>query len=258
MNRLKGKNIVITGASSGIGRVCAEKCASLKANLVLIARRISRLTDLKEELEKKYGISVMTLKIDVTDREEVQNLERELRSASIHPDVLINSAGMASGNDRLYEGRFEDWDRMIDTNIKGLLNISRIIIPLMVERDRGHVINISSIAGHQVYPKGNVYSATKFAVRVLTESMNADLLGTSIRVSCISPGMVRTEFSDVWFSGDKEKVEKLYKGYTPLAAEDVADAILFVINAPEHVNVLEIFLVPTAQRNSYSLHRKDE
>lgn len=258
MNRIEGKHVIITGASSGIGRACAIKCALLKANLVLLARRIEKLEELKKELEMKYNVPVVVMQLDVTDRAAMKKLHQELRSSSIFPEVLINSAGVASGNDKFHEGHFEDWDRMIDTNIKGLLNISRTIIPFMVEKNKGHIINIGSIAAYQVYPRGNIYSATKFAVRALTESMNTDLLGTNIRVSCVSPGMVKTEFAGVWFNGDKKKAEKVYKGYEPLAAEDVADAISFVINAPENVNVLEIFLLPTAQRNSYCLHREWE
>jgi len=256
MNRIEGKYIVITGASSGIGRACAEKCAAQKANLILLARRIERLRSMKEELEGKCGISVMVRQVDISDREAVQAFARELTFQSIYPDVLINNAGMASGHSKLHEGDFDAWDRMIDTNIKGLLNVSRTILPLMVEKNRGHVVNISSIAGHQIYPGGNVYSATKFFTRVLTEGMNIDLMGTKIRVSCISPGMVNTEFPDVWFNGNKEMVAKVYSGYQPLDAEDVADAIVYVINAPEHVNVFEMFMLPTAQRNSYCLYRE--
>ncbi|MFH1081286.1 MAG: SDR family NAD(P)-dependent oxidoreductase [Pseudomonadota bacterium] len=256
MNRIEGKQIIITGASSGIGRVCAEKCAAMKANLILLARRMDRLMAMKEDLEGRYGISVMARQVDIGNRKVVQEFARELISQSIYPDVLINNAGMASGHSKLHEGDFDAWDKMIDTNIKGLLNVSRTILPLMVEKNRGHVVNISSIAGHQIYPGGNVYSATKFFTRVLTEGMNIDLMGTKIRVSCISPGMVNTEFPDVWFNGDKEMIAKVYSGYQPLAAEDVADAILYIINAPEHVNVFEMFILPTAQRNSYCLHRE--
>lgn len=258
MNRIEGKNVVITGASSGIGRACAEKCAAAKANLILLARRIERLSAIKTELESRYGISVMTTRTDITDRQAVQAFGRELTARSIHPDILINNAGMASGHSKFHEGDFAAWDRMIETNIKGLLNVSRTLIPMMVEKNRGHVVNVSSIAGHQMYPGGNVYSATKFTTRVLTEAMNIDLMGTKIRISCISPGMVNTEFPDVWFNGDKEMAARVYSGYQPLEADDVADAILYIINAPEHVNVHEMFILPTAQRNSYCLHRESK
>jgi NADP-dependent 3-hydroxy acid dehydrogenase YdfG len=254
--RMEGKWVVITGASAGIGRACADLCASPKANLILLARRIEKLTALKAELETAWGVSVMIRQVDITDRQGVQRFAEDLRSASLYPDVLINNAGMSAGYDKLLEGRFEDWDLMIDTNIKGLLNISRMIIPLMVEKNRGHVVNIGSVAGHQVYPRGNVYSATKSAIRALTEAMNIDLYGTNIRVSSVSPGFVRTEFLDLWFQGDEKRVDRFYKGFEPLTAEDVAETVFFIVNAPEHVNVQEVLVMPTAQRNAYLVHRE--
>ncbi len=257
MSRIKGKQVIITGASSGIGMACAEKFASAGANLVLAARRLERLEDLKENLVKRFGISVVARRLDVRDRAAVEKFSGELEALSIPPDVLINNAGLASGMDRLQEGDFEDWDRMIDTNIKGILNVSRFLIPGMVARNSGHVVNVGSLAGHQVYPRGNVYNATKFAVRALTEGMSVDLLGTNIRVSCVSPGAVHTEFSEVRFHGDRERSEKVYKGYASLTAEDVAEAVFFIINAPEHVNILEMVVLPTAQRNVYCWHREE-
>ena len=257
MSRIKGKQVIITGASSGIGLACAEKCASAGANLVLAARRLERLEALKKDLVKSCGVSVVVRCLDVRDRAAVEKFSGELEALSIPPDILINNAGLASGLDRLQEGDFEDWDRMIDTNIKGILNVSRFLIPRMVARNSGHVVNVGSLAGHQVYPRGNVYNATKFAVRALTEGMSVDLLGTNIRVSCVSPGAVHTEFSEVRFHGDRERSENVYKGYDPLTAGDIAEAVFFIINAPEHVNILEMVVLPTAQRNVYCWHRED-
>lgn len=258
MNRIEGKNVVITGASSGIGRACAVLFASYDVNLILIARRIDQLKALKEELEAKRSVSVVERALDVRDRNAIEKFADELKSLSLRPDILINNAGLSAGLDKIHEGNFEDWDRMIDTNIKGLLNVSRCLIPMMVEHNSGHVVNIGSIAGYQVYPRGNVYNATKFAVRALTEGMNADLLGTRIRVSSVSPGAVHTEFSQVRFHGDKQRADAVYQGYTALCAEDIAEAVLFVVNAPDHVNVQEIVIMPTAQRNVYCWDRSDE
>lgn len=257
-NRIKGKWIFITGASSGIGEGCARKCAALGANLILAARRMERLLALSEELTGAHGVAVLCRQLDVRDREDVAQYVRELKEKGIVPDVLINNAGLAAGMGKLHEGSFEDWDRMMDTNVKGLLNVSRAVIPLMVEKNRGHVVNVGSIAGHQVYPGGNVYNASKFAVRALSEGMNVDLLGTDIRVSMVSPGAVRTEFSDIRFHGDRKKADRVYEGYTPLSGEDVAECILFIINAPEHVSVQNLIVTPTAQRNVYSVHRGDK
>jgi 3-hydroxy acid dehydrogenase/malonic semialdehyde reductase len=256
MNRIQAKNVIITGASSGIGGACAVAFASHRVNLVLLARRVDRLNALKEELERNSA-KVVVRALDVRDRNAVKIFADELKGLSLLPDILINNAGLSAGLDKLHEGSFEDWDRMIDTNIKGLLNVSRHIIPMMVKQNSGHVVNVGSIAGYQVYPRGNVYNATKFAVRALTEGMNADLLGTRIRVSSVSPGAVHTEFSQVRFHGNRERAESVYRGYTPLCPEDIAAAVLFVVNAPEHVNVQEIVITPTAQRNVYCWDRNE-
>jgi len=250
MDRIKGKTVLITGASSGIGLACAEAFAQRDASLVLAARRLERLEELRGKLSRR-NISVRIRRLDVRDRDDVLEFAAELKKDGICPDILVNNAGLSAGLDKLHEGDFEDWDRMIDTNVKGLLNVSRAVIPMMVERNAGHVVNIGSMAGRQVYPGGNVYNATKFAVRALTEGMNVDLLGTKVRVSCVSPGAVHTEFSEVRFHGDRERAAKVYQGYEPLTAADVADAVLYVTNAPERVNVLELLILPTAQRNVY-------
>lgn len=255
MDRINGKSVLITGAGSGIGYACAEAFADRGAHVILAARRLERLEELRGRLSGGKA-SVLIRRLDVRERQDVLKFAAELKQSGIIPDILVNNAGLSAGLDKLHEGDFEDWDRMIDTNIKGLLNMSRAIVPLMVERNSGHIVNIGSMAGHQVYPGGNVYNATKYAVRALTEGMSIDLLGTKVRVSCVSPGAVHTEFSEVRFHGDRERAEKVYQGYEPLTAGDVADAVLYVTNTPEHVNILEILMLPTAQRNVYCWHRE--
>lgn len=256
MSRVSGKLVLVTGASSGIGEACARRCAADGANLVLWARREDRLARLAAELERAHGVSVAVGAVDVRDRAAVNRAAAELIGAGRIPDVLINNAGLAAGMSKVFEGDVDDWDRMIDTNLKGLLNVTRAILPAMVARRRGHIVNIGSTAGHLSYPMGNVYSATKAGVRALTEGMNLDVADTPIRVSCVDPGFVETEFSEVRFHGDREKAKAVYRGFTPLSAADVADAIAYVVNLPEHVNVLDMILVPTAQRNVYVVDRK--
>ena len=257
-NRIKGKWVFITGASSGIGESCARKCAAMGANIIVGARRMERLLVLKEQLSAEYGVTVLCRRLDVRDRDDVFRFVEDLKGQGIVPDILINNAGLASGLEKLHEGKFDDWDRMMDTNVTGLLNVSRAVLPLMVALNRGHVVNVGSIAGYQVYPGGNVYNASKFAVRALSEGMNVDLLGTEIRVSAVNPGAVRTEFSDIRFHGDREKADRVYEGYAPLSGDDVAECILFIINAPDHVNVQNLTVTPTAQRNVYTVSRKEK
>lgn len=258
MNRIKGKVVLITGASSGFGAACARLCAARGASLILWARRADRLSALAEEIAGEHGAAVRTDAVDVRDRDRVERAVADVCAAGLVPDVLVNNAGLAAGLDLLHEGDHDDWDRMIDTNVKGLLNVTRAVLPRMVERNRGHVVNIGSVAGHMVYPKGNVYNATKFAVRALNQAMSIDLIGTDVRVSSVDPGAAETEFSLVRFHGDAEKADAVYDGFEPLRAEDVADAVLYVINAPPHVNVAEMVLMPTAQRNPYVLHRQEK
>jgi serine 3-dehydrogenase len=255
VSRVAGKLVLITGASSGIGEACARRFAAEGAHLALWARRIERLEGLGAELRRAHGVSVRLARVDVRDRAAVDRAAAELVAAEQVPDILINSAGLAAGLSKVQEGDPDDWDRMIDTNLKGLLNVTRAILPQMVARHRGHVVNIGSTAGHLTYPMGNVYSATKAGVRALSEGMNLDVAGTPIRVSCIDPGFVETEFSEVRFHGDAARAKAVYRGFTPLTANDVADAILYVVNLPEHVNVLDMILVPTAQRNIYVVDR---
>lgn len=258
MRQLDGRLILVTGASAGIGEACARCFAACGADLVLWARREGRLARLAAELVQEHGVRVQTGAVDVRDRQRVAAEAEALAGAGRVPDVLLNNAGLASGLDLLHEGDHEDWDRMIDTNLKGLLNVTRAILPAMVERGTGHVINIGSTAGHQVYPKGNVYNATKFGVKALSEGMNLDVAGTAIRVSSVDPGFVETEFSVVRFHGDEERAEAVYQGFRPLSGDDVADVVLFTATRPAHVNVHDVVLLPTAQRNVYVLDRRED
>ncbi len=256
MERLKDKIVFITGASSGIGRACAEAFAGEKANLILAARRFERLKEEAERLEKTYGIKTRIIKLDVRDFNEVKQAVDGLGGDWNKVDVLVNNAGLARGFDKIYEGNLASWEEMIDTNLKGLLYVTRNILPGMVERKRGHVINIGSTAGHEVYPNGNVYCATKFAVNALTRGIRMDCLEHGIKVSTVDPGMVETEFSIVRFSGSKERADKVYEGLDPLTASDIADAVVYCATRPEHVNINEVILTPLAQASSTQVIRK--
>ena len=256
MELLKNKIVLITGASSGIGKACSIAFAKEGANLILAARRLDRINNMSVSLKKDYGSKVLTLELDVRDYKNVKDIFGNLPEEWKKIDILINNAGLARGSSRLYEGEIDHWEEMIDTNIKGLLYVTRMILPGMVEREKGHVINIGSTAGHEVYLNGNVYCATKYAVNALTQSIRLDVLDKNIKVSTVDPGMVKTEFSDVRFSGDKEKVEKVYDGIIPLSAEDVAEAVLFSATRPSHVNINEIIITSTAQASSTQVYRK--
>jgi 3-hydroxy acid dehydrogenase/malonic semialdehyde reductase len=255
MNRIKGKLALVTGATSGFGLATARRLAADGANLVLWARRQERLDSIAPEL-RKLGVNVRTDVVDVRDRSLVNSVADDLVRAGLVPDILLNNAGLAAGLSGVQDGDPDDWDRMIDTNIKGLLNVTRALLPHMIARNAGHIVNIGSTAGHQTYPKGNVYNATKFGVRALTEGMNLDVAGTALRVSAVDPGFAETEFSVVRFHGDAERAKSVYKGFQPLSAEDVADVIMYVLNLPEHVNILNCIVMPTAQRNIYVVDRK--
>ena len=255
-DRLKDKRVLITGASAGFGAACAHAFAARGSHLELWARRGEKLDGLRSEIAKAHRVEVYTLVIDVRDRNAVKEAVADLYGAGRHVDVLVNNAGLASGMDPIHEGDYDDWDAMIDTNLKGLLNVSREVMPHMVARNAGHVINIGSVAGYIAYPRGNVYCATKFAVRGLSECMNIDMFGTKVRVSSVDPGAAETEFSLVRFHGDEERANKVYDGFEALSAEDVADAVVYVAGAPEHVNVSKLVLMPTAQRNPYMIHRE--
>ncbi len=256
MNSLKNKIVLITGASSGIGKACASAFAKEGADLILTARRLERLNDIAESLIKRNNIKVLTFEIDVRNNETVKNIISSLPQEWKEIDILINNAGLARGFSKIYEGEVEHWEQMIDTNIKGLLYMTRQVLPSMVNRKTGHIINIGSTAGHEVYASGNVYCATKYAVNALTQSIRLDVLDKNIKVSTVDPGMVNTEFSEVRFSGDKGKAEKVYEGLIPLAAEDVAEAVLFCATRPPHVNINEVILTCTAQASSTQVYRE--
>ncbi len=256
MVSIKDQVVLITGASSGIGAACARMFAEARTKLILAARRRDRLEQLAEELDQEYATPIHLLELDVRDRTQVETAIASLPEPWSHIDILINNAGLSRGLDKLYQGQVEDWEEMIDTNIKGLLYVTRCVVPGMVNRDRGHVVNIGSIAGHQTYPNGNVYCGTKAAVRAISEGLKQDLLGTQIRVSSVDPGLVETEFSVVRFHGDSDRANKVYQGLTPLTPEDIADVVLFCATRPPHVNLSEILLVPTDQASPTLVHRR--
>lgn len=246
---------LVTGASAGIGEACAKQLGRDGANLILWARRKERLVRLASEIADESGVTVDIGSIDVRDHESVFKEADQLRAHGLSPDIVINNAGMGAGMLPVQEGKVEDWNRMIDTNIKGLLFVTRAFLPDMVERNHGHLVNIGSIAGRQVYPRGNVYNATKYAVQALTEGTNIDVLGTKVRVSSVNPGLVETEFSLVRFEGDKTRAEAVYEGFDVLKGHDVAEVVLFVVNAPPHVNVADVLVFATDQRSIHHIHR---
>lgn len=249
------KIALITGASSGIGEACARKFAEGGYDLILTARRAEKLAELKAELEAE-GTKVKTLTFDVRDAEAaetaVDSLEPEWRKI----DVLINNAGLALGLDKEYEGDPDDWNTMIDTNIKGLLTMTRLIVPGMVERNEGHVINIGSVAGDAAYAKGNVYCATKAAVKTITDGLRIDLAETAVRVTNLKPGLVETNFSNVRFHGDNQRADNVYKGITPLTGADIADVAFYAAAAPKHVQIAEVLILATHQASGSVIYRK--
>ncbi len=249
------KTAIITGASSGIGQACAEIFAKGNWNIVVTARRIEKLDELKKRLMQQYPIQVFTLELDVRKSDSGNTLAAFIAQHQLNPDLLINNAGLASGLDPIHKGQADDWEAMIDTNLKGLLYITRAISPLMVERRSGHIINIGSIAGKEAYANGNVYCATKHAVDGLTKAMRLDLVSFGIRVTQIAPGAAETEFSQVRFHGDNQRAENVYKGYIPLKALDIADAIWYCANVPTHVNINDLVIMPTAQAAATVIHK---
>jgi len=248
--------VLITGASSGIGAACARAFAASGAKLILGARRLDRLTQIAEQLKQNFDVPVHVMQLDVCDRPQIDSCLTSLPPGWESIDILINNAGLSRGLDKLQEGSIQDWEEMIDTNLKGLLYMTRAILPGMVSREHGHIINIGSVAGHQTYPNGNVYCATKAAVRALSEGLRMDLLGTSVRVSSVDPGMVETEFSEIRFRGNSERAQKVYQGAVPLTAEDIADVVLFCATRPPHVNISEVLVMPTDQASPTMLHRR--
>lgn len=256
MKDKQNKLAFITGASSGIGAACARKFAQHGLNLLLCARRAERVAKLAKELEHHYAIKTHVLQLDVRRYPEVQQKISSLPTAWQNIDILVNNAGLAAGLEKIHEANLDDWENMLDTNIKGLLYVSQIVLKNMLSRNHGHIINIGSVAGHEVYPKGSVYCASKHAVHALTQAFKMDLLGTNIRVSTVDPGMVETEFSLVRFKGDQERAKQVYAGMQPLTAEDIADAIYYCASRPAHVNILEMVILPTAQAAATQVYRK--
>jgi len=253
---LKNNIVFITGASSGIGKACAHAFAAVGAHLILCARRLHLLEALSTEIKQLHAVDIYTLKLDVCDHNAVIEAIAHLPLKWQSIKVLINNAGLAVGLDPLQAGDVNDWEEMINTNIKGLLYVTRALLPRMVEENKGHIINIGSISGHVVYPKGAVYCATKHAVRALSSGMRMDLLDTKIRVSSIDPGATHTEFSTTRFKGDKERAAAVYEGITPLTADDIADAVLYCASRPPHVNIDEILIMPTDQASATLFSRK--
>ena len=255
---LKNSIVFITGASSGIGKACAHTFAAEGARLLLAARREDRLRSEVPALKAAGAADVHTLTLDVQDRTSVATTLEQLPQPWQDIDILVNNAGLSRGLDKLYEGKPDDWEQMIGTNVMGLLYVTRAIVPGMVKRGRGHIINLGSTAGEMTYPNGAVYCASKAAERSINDGLRQDLLGTPLRVTSIDPGMVETEFSEVRFHGDKERAGKVYQGVTPLTPEDVADAILWAVTRPDHVNIARVLLTPVDQANSLLINRKPQ
>ena len=247
------KTILITGATSGIGLAAAKKLANEKNQLILCGRRQHKLDEISKELSK--SAKILSLCFDVSDKDEVNRLLEDLPKEFNTVDVLINNAGNAHGLDTIQDGSLDDWDNMFDSNVKGLLYVSRVLMPKMIEKQNGHIINIGSLAGREVYEKGNIYCATKHAVNAISKAMRIDLNETGIKVSEINPGLVETDFSNVRFKGDIDRAEKVYQGYKALEAKDIADIIEFVINRPSHVNIADILVLPQAQATSSIINK---
>lgn len=257
MYSLKDKIVFITGASAGIGAACAEQFAATGAKLALAARRKERVDELAARLVKEHGIEVLTLRLDVRNMGVVTRVIEDLPGHWRNIDVLVNNAGLARGFEPIQDGDGRDWDEMIDTNVKGLLYVTRAVLPQMVERGSGHVINIGSIAGSEVYPNGVVYCSTKAAVEAISKGLRLDLHGAGVRVTNIEPGMVETEFSNVRFHGDDARADKVYRGVQPLTADDVADTVVYAATRAPHVNIDSIMLKPVAQAYATMVAREE-
>jgi 3-hydroxy acid dehydrogenase / malonic semialdehyde reductase len=253
---MKGRIVFVTGASSGIGAATAMEFARHGAKLLLCARRLERLQAMEAELRDAGAADLLLMEIDVRDREAVKRVLTGMPEAWRSIDVLVNNAGLSRGLTKLYEDDIENWEEMIDTNVKGLLYVTRAIVPGMVERNHGHVINLGSIAGHMAYANGGVYCATKAAERFISDGLRIDVNGTAVRVTSIDPGMVETDFSKVRFRGDAERAAKTYQNVDPLQAEDIADAIVWAATRPAHVSIQSVVLTPTAQANPFVLTRR--
>ncbi len=249
---------MVTGATSGIGYATALTLAKNKYNVIIIGRRESKLKEAKENIRSQSKSDILSIQCDVRNAEDVTYKIKGIPSEWKNIDVLVNNAGLAAGLDPIQNGQINDWEKMIDTNIKGLLYVTKSVIQNMIERNTGHIVNIGSIAGKEVYAKGNVYCATKHAVDALNKGMRIDLLPHHIKVTSIAPGNVETEFSEVRFKGNKARANKVYEGYTPLFGEDIAEAVLFAVTRPPHVNINDMLIMPTAQANVNHLHREQQ
>lgn len=250
------KIVFITGATSGFGKACAEKFAAHQYNIIITGRRTERLHQLQKELESAFSIKVLPLVFDVQKRKEVADVIEKLPESWKQIDVLINNAGLAAGRDSFDEANLDDWDTMIDTNVKGLLYVSKAIVPFMKARKQGHIINMGSIAGKEVYEKGNAYCASKFAVDAINKAMRIDLLPYNIKVTGIHPGAAETEFSLVRFKGNKEAADKIYQGFTPLTAADVAEVVFYTTTLPAHVCINDLVVTPTAQASAVNFYKQ--
>ena len=253
---VKNNIVLITGATAGIGKACAELFAEHGSRIILAARRTDRLREIAADLKSRFNAETFELTVDVSQSAQVEQAIKSLPENWRAVDILINNAGMARGVDKIHEASVSDWEEMINTNIKGLLYMSRAVIPGMVARGRGHIVNLGSIAGHQVYPGGNVYCATKHAVDALTKGMQIDLVDTPVRVTTVDPGMVETEFSMVRFRGDEQRAKKVYENIEPLTGRDIAETVLFAVTRPAHVNISEVIIMPTNQANATAVYRK--
>lgn len=254
-HRLKGLRAIVTGATAGIGQAIATQLAETGCHLILMGRRQDRLEALATSLEQEFGIEVSYTAFDVRDRDACVRFADSLQGPI---DILINNAGLALGFDGIQSANMDHWDTMIDTNVKGLLYMSRLISPIMVKQAKGHILNIGSLAGHEAYANGSAYCATKFAVRAINEAMKKDLHGSGVRVSMVSPGLVNTEFSRVRFEGDQERANSVYAGMEPLTAQDIAEIVLFSLSRPSHVNILDTLVIPTDQSGSTMVHKKQQ
>ncbi len=254
---MKRKTALITGATSGIGEGCARKFAQGGYDIVITGRRQERLEALRQELTAQYGVDVLAAAFDVSDREAAVKAVEEIVSHCGKIDVLVNNAGLARGLDPEYEGDFKEWDEMVDTNIKGLLTMTRLVVPDMVKRNEGHVINIGSVAGDAAYAGGNVYCATKAAVKALSDGLRIDVAHTKVRVTNIKPGLVETHFSNVRFRGDDARADNVYRGVKPLTGDDIADVVFYAASAPEHVQIAEVLVLATHQANGTVIHREE-
>ena len=251
-----GKTVLITGATSGIGEACALRFAKEGYDVCITGRNVEKLQELEVLIREKYAVDVNTLHFDVRDRPAVKEALKSLTGKWANIDVLVNNAGLALGLDKEYEGSYVDWDIMIDTNVKGLLNMIRMMVPFMVERGKGHIINIGSVAGDAAYANGNVYCATKAAVKTLSDGLRIDLVDTPIRVTNVKPGIVETNFSVTRFHGDKKKADKVYNGIKPLTGDDIADVVYYAASAPAHVQIAEVLVLATHQASGSVMYRE--